>query len=232
METEWRRPTLGSQNWNAPLWRAFTSLRVRSLQMSDERVLGAQMKELEPSDQDVIAAVQSGNRNAFAEIVRRYESDVARTVTAMLGSGDIAEEAGQMTMIKVYKGLAKFRSDASLKTYITRIAINTALDEIRRRRRWMARFRPIASGADRETYESIADTRDLSESYALRQSIQMALSKLKPDFRAVAVLRLVHGYSPAETAEILKIGEGTVFSRLSRARQQLKHLLASELNDD
>lgn len=232
METEWNCPLQGSRYWNAHLWWALQGQCESSLQMSDEGVSRSLATESARSDQDVIAEVQSGNRNAFAEIVRRYEPDVARTVTAMLGSGDAAEEAGQMTMIKVYNGLAKFRSDASLKTYITRIAINTALDEIRRRRRWTARFRPVSLGADRDTYETVADTRDLSEAYALRQTLQMALSKLKPDFRAVAVLRLVHGYSPSETAEILNIGEGTVFSRLSRARQHLKDLLASELNDD
>lgn len=89
---------------------------------------------------DLIAAVKGGNQRAFGEIVRRYEGIVASTTISMLGPGSEAEDAGQETMIKLYKSLDRFKGQSKLSTYVTRIAINTSLDSLRRRKKQMSRF--------------------------------------------------------------------------------------------
>ncbi len=181
------------------------------------------------TDDQLIAATLANEHSAFAELVRRYEGIVAATVIGMLGPGDDADEVGQETMIKLYRSLSRFKGDAQLKTYITRIAINTSLDALRRRKRNLLRFFTTDNG-DTSWENQLPDSNDHIKDYEHRQLIQQALSQLKPDFRAVAVLRLMQGHSTEEVATILGIAQGTVLSRLSRAKQQLATILKPEMN--
>lgn len=183
------------------------------------------------SDAELIAAIRAGDQSAFAIIVRRYESVVARTAIAMLGPGDDADEAGQVAMIKLYNGLGSFRGDAQLKTFITKITMNTALDVIRKRKRTMARLWRSETDDLTDSTERLADSRELSRDVEQRDLLRAALAKLSPAFRSVVVLRLVHGYSPGEVAEILNISEGAVFSRLSRGRETMRRWLEAEMSD-
>ena len=188
------------------------------------------------SDTDLIAAVKGGNQRAFGEIVRRYEPVIASTIVGMLGPGAEADDAGQESMIKLYQSLGRFKGEARLKTYVSRIAINTALDTLRRRKRDLKRY---FSTSDLEgdpawqqpVWEQIESSQNPGRSFEIQQSINRALAQLKPEFRTVAVLRLIQGYSTKETAEILEIENGTVLSRLSRAKSQLMGLLQEEYND-
>lgn len=184
---------------------------------------------IQATDADLIAATIDGDERAFAEIVRRYEPVVAKTVIGMLGPGDEADDTGQAVMIKLYKALPKFRGEARLSTFITRIAVTTSLDALRRRKRNFARFFSPANNED-QTLEQVPSGENHARDLEQRQLIQSALLGLSPDFRAVAVLRLQQGYSTEETAQMLKISEGTVFSRLSRARKHLKAALLEEMS--
>jgi RNA polymerase sigma-70 factor (ECF subfamily) len=175
----------------------------------------------ERSDADIIAVVTGGDKNAFREIVRRYEGTVAKTVIGMLGPCDDAEDVGQQAMIKVYRGLSSFKGDSAFKTYVTRIAMNTALDELRRRDRARRRFSFFSHHEEVNPMDGLTDPRDEMAGADAGQVVEKALSKLSPEFRAVVVLRLVEGYDAVEVAELLQISEGTVHSRLSRARKQL-----------
>ena len=183
----------------------------------------------EESDDQVIAAILGGDTAAFAVIAERYEDVVARTVIAMLGVGDEAEEAGQVTMIKLYRNLEQFKKEASLKTYVTKIAMNTALDALRRRKRTLKRFLSLSEDNEDFYPTSLTDACDNAVDIENRQLVAIALSRLKPEFRSVVVLRLMHGYSSMEVASMLNISQGAVFSRLSRARGQLKEFLGSQV---
>ena len=182
----------------------------------------------EATDADLIAATLSGETAAFGEIVRRYEGVVAATVIGMLGAGDDADDAGQDAMIKLYQSLDRFRGDAQLKTYVTRIAMNTALDALRRRKRSLKRFFTPENEDGRAWEEQVASDEDHAKDFENRQVVHQALAELKPEFRSVAVLRLMQGYSVEEVAKILKIAPGTVLSRLSRAKKQLTGILREE----
>ncbi|HDZ40552.1 MAG TPA: sigma-70 family RNA polymerase sigma factor [Bacteroidetes bacterium] len=174
-------------------------------------------------DQDLVLQTLDGDNRAFNEIIRRYKNMVARTVKSMLGDVQQAEDVGQDTFIRLYKNLKDFRGDAKLSTYLQRIAINQSLNEIRRSRRFLSLFYRSDDKEDiRETELSSGEEERAKD---IKDYVNMAISKLDPDFRTVVVLRAIHGYSTKETAEILELPVGTVLSRLSRAKDHLKELL-------
>ena len=173
------------------------------------------------TDQEIIKAVKNGNDQAFREIVQRYEARVAATIIGMLGKCPEADDVGQEVFIRFYKSIDKFRGDASVGTYLTRIAINLTLNELKKRKRKWALFGEMSSNKNNEMAGP-----ELSKPFdEEREIIQCALQKLEPKFRSVVVLRLMEGYSTKETANILKVPEGTVLSRLARAQMKLRVLL-------
>jgi len=142
-------------------------------------------------------------------------------VIGILGYCTEAEDIGQQTFIQFYKSLDKFRGDASIGTYLTRIAINLSINEIRRRKR---RRRFFISNSENKI-ENIPDKKDTIGHKEAKEIVKKGIQKLEPKFRAVIVLRLINGYSTQETAQILKIPVGTVLSRLSRAQMKLKGII-------
>lgn len=104
---------------------------------------------------------------------------------------------------------------------MTRIAINLSLNELKRRRRRALFFqRPTESDLE------IPDKENNSENFGDKEIVQQSLLQLESKFRAVLVLRLIDGYSTAETAKILKLPVGTVLSRLARGQKKLKDILS------
>jgi RNA polymerase sigma-70 factor, ECF subfamily len=176
------------------------------------------------TDEKVIASVLAGNTSLFKELVKRYESRVAGVVIGMLGPGPEAEDAGQEVFIRFYRSLASFRGESGVATYLTRIAIRVSLNEIKRRKR---RFGLFSGGFDESRDEAAEPPGEGPSPDA--EAVQSALLRLKPDLRAVAVLRFIEGRSTEETAAILNIPAGTVLSRLSRAKTKLKKILTLHL---
>ena len=196
-----------------------------------------------PSDEILLAEARAGDERAFAAIVDRYEGRVAATVVSMLGPGDEAEDVGQETFIRLYRYLDRYRGDASLGTYLTRIAMNLSLTALRKRKRWFARFVSVEStpggepddgrvpaGPGLEMLAVDSDDGPLGrlEQTERRHRVHQALADLNPDHRAVVVLRWIDGLSTKEAAVALGIPEGTVMSRLSRAMDRLAVTLKEE----
>lgn len=136
----------------------------------------------------------------------------------MLGHCTEAEDIGQETFIRFYKSLDKFRGDSSIVTYLTRIAINLSINELKRRQHW----RQFFFSNPHSRIENIPDTNEKNE---ITEIVRLGIQRLKPKFRAVIVLRLINGYSTRETAQILNLPPGTVLSRLARAQIKLKDIL-------
>jgi RNA polymerase sigma-70 factor, ECF subfamily len=173
------------------------------------------------TDEQLLESARNGNSASFGELIRRYEAKVAKTVIGMLGQCDEAEDIGQETFIRFYYALKRFRGESSIGTYITRIAINLSLNELKRRKRRRSLFQRIDSEVGDVSLAGDSDIH-LDEE---REMIRSAVEKLSPKFRAVVSLRLMEGYSTEETAKILRIPLGTVLSRLSRAQAKLQSML-------
>ncbi len=173
-------------------------------------------------DQELVEKAKGGDKVAFSMLVRKYEQTVAAVVIGMLGDSADAEDVGQNVFIRFYKALGDYRGEAALGTYLTRIAINLSLNELKRRQRMnLFFFRPAADSPGLD----LKDEQNRQDEYDTKQAVHHALQQLEPKFRSVVVLRMLQGYSTKETAEILKLPLGTVLSRLSRAQDKLKELL-------
>jgi RNA polymerase sigma-70 factor (ECF subfamily) len=174
------------------------------------------------SDTELVKSSLEGDKQAFSEIVKRYQGMVARTVKAMLGDSVFSEDIGQDVFIKLYYSLSGFRGEAKLSTYIQKIAVNLTLNEIKRRKRFFSTF---SQKGNNEMYEFEIADHDTEEKKDARELVGKALKKLDPKFRVIVVMRMLQGYSTKETAEILDIPIGTVLSRLSRAQEQMRIIL-------
>ncbi|MBT8401614.1 MAG: sigma-70 family RNA polymerase sigma factor, partial [Rhodothermia bacterium] len=177
------------------------------------------------SDDQLVERARDGDADAFRKLVERYEGQVAATVIGMVGYGQDAEDVGQEVFIRFFRSLDRFRGDAALGTYLTRIAINQSLKMIRKRKSRLNRF--AGSVDDLESrLEPVGDLSAEVEESERQRLVHAALGRLKADHRAVVVLRMLQGYSTNETAELLGVPAGTVMSRLSRALERLEELLA------
>ncbi len=172
------------------------------------------------SEEVLVEKSKAGDLAAFKELVQRHEGKVAGVTRSMLGSTAEAEDVGQEVFIRFYESLRNFRGDSSVGTYLTRIAINLSLNELKKRKRKWSVF-----GSDEEGGHVAAedDKRDL------RELLSYELNKLDPDFQAVVSLRLIEGYTTEETSKILNVPLGTVLSRLARAQQKLRTSLSKHL---
>lgn len=174
-------------------------------------------------EQELIQQAIEGDSKAFQRIVESYQDQVARTVISMLGRTQEAEDVGQEVFIRLYKSLEKFRGEASLGTYITRIAINLSLNELKRRER--KKLFSFSSQEDQDRLLNIQGEELSEEDWARRDWVQAGLQGLEAKFRSVLVLRMIEGYTTKETAKILKLPQGTVLSRLARGQEKLKAIL-------
>lgn len=174
------------------------------------------------SDEQLVDLSRRGDNMAFGMIVERYQGMVARTVKGMLGDAAFAEDIGQDAFVRLYRSLNDFRGEAKLSTYLNRIAVNLTLNEIKRRK---SHGSMLLSTEEGEGHLRVISDEDDSERRDTKELMNKALAMLEPKFRIVVVMRLLEGYSTKETAGVLKVPQGTVLSRLSRAQDQLKEIL-------
>jgi RNA polymerase sigma-70 factor (ECF subfamily) len=135
-----------------------------------------------------------------------------------MGNQADALDATQEAMIAVVRGLPRFDSRAAFTTWSYRVATNTCLDELRRRRR---RPDPVEADDDRVAYDADPTTPSMDEQIVARMTLDAAVQHLPVEFRAAVVLRDVCTLDYAEIAEVLEIPPGTVRSRIARGRALL-----------
>jgi len=179
------------------------------------------------SDIELIDLARKNNHSAFKVLVERYESQVSKAVIGMLGECDEAEDVGQETFIRFYRALDKFRGDSGVGTYLTKIAINLSLNEIKRQKRQRKLIR--IDNDDKNLDIPASSTGEEGDS---KEIVEKALLSLEPKQRSIVIVRMLEGYSTKETAQIFGIPQGTVLSRLSRAQQKLKTVLEKYLTQE
>jgi len=149
-----------------------------------------------------------GNRRAFDELVRRYQSPVRRFfLSQTLGDSQLSDDLAQDTFIKAYTNIRSFKGLASFQTWLMRIAYNVLYDYTRR---------------NHPTEDVDAVSQRLgTENTSLKMDLYAALALLKPDERTCITLQLIDGYDIAGIAKITGIKDGTVKSHLSRGKEKL-----------
>lgn len=198
----------------------------------DAADLGAQARERESV---LVLGLCSGAESAYETLLARFEQPVFNIVSRLMDDPADAADVVQEVFLKVFRNIGSFRRDASLKTWIYRIAVN----EARNHRRWFSRHRRQEVGLDAERgevgcYEDcLPDPGPSPFEYALDHEtqalIEEALGQVNPKFRVALVLREIEGLSYEEIAEILDVSLGTVKSRILRGRDALRKHLAGRL---
>ena len=180
----------------------------------------------------LVARASQGDEDAFRQLVRAHESAVAAIVVGMLGPGDDADDVGQETFVRLLRALPKFRGDATIRTFITRIAMSASLDMLAREKRRSKIFR-LDSRDDRVTSTAADPANDPAVELGTREEAELvrrAVNMLDGKHRAVVVLRVLEERSTTESAELLGVPEGTVMSRLTRALQKLETILRPQVD--
>ncbi len=181
----------------------------------------------DPAESEVLQRARRGDEDALRAIIERHEHQVAATVIGILGQGPEVEDIGQETFIRFYKSMNRFRSDSQLGTYLTQIAINLSLNELKRRKK-SARLFELEVRKDGDFVQSSKNKESAAD---LQGLVRQGLRQLPAEFRTVVVLRLIDGYSTRETADMLRLPQGTVLSRLARGQAKLKEIVDGMMNE-
>lgn len=185
------------------------------------------------NDHELLAAIRDGDEAAFQEIVRRYRNPITNFVYRMIDDYERSVELAQETFIRVFTSASRYQANYSFSTYIYRIATNLAISELRRRkrRRFVSLFSPFENDNGDPVEIDPPDSTPLQDEALIdderRRAVARAITSLPEKYRAAIVLRDVEGLSYDRIAEVLKLSEGTVKSRINRARNLLKEKLSA-----
>ncbi|MFL6213430.1 MAG: RNA polymerase sigma factor [Blastocatellia bacterium] len=185
------------------------------------------------SDHELLEAIRDGDETAFQEIVRRYRNPITNFIYRMIDDYERSVELAQETFIRIFTSASRYQANYSFSTYIYRIASNLAISELRRRkrRRVVSLFSPFTNDDGEAIEMDPPDENPLQDETMIRderrKAVARAISSLPEKYRAAIVLRDVEGLSYDRIAEVLKLSEGTVKSRINRARNLLKEKLSA-----
>ncbi len=184
-------------------------------------------------DLELIQRICSGEREAYSDLVRLYQSRVLRLCTSLLGDANSAEDAAQDVFLKVYRVLPTFRGDASFSTWLYRIAANHCKDLLRKRKREKTESWEGLLEKHGDTIEQMLAVKESPKpSAGDAELVEKVLSQLAPDYRIILTLREAQGLSYQEIADTLQCSLDAVKARLRRAREalqdKLRHIYRSE----
>ena len=176
------------------------------------------------NEKELVTRAQGGDRNAFSELVRMHSQGVVNVIYRMCGNMQIAEDAAQETFIQAWLRLPSYRPQASLRNWLYRIAVNAAIDMLRKEKHTLP-----GAVEDMNLRDTEPGPEALVTSFQQTETVQAAVLALPDASRAVLVLREFEGLSYQEIAESLEIPVGTVMSRLNYARKLLREKLEMQL---
>jgi RNA polymerase sigma-70 factor (ECF subfamily) len=193
---------------------------------------------LRAEEQELVRELKSGSEEAFALLIVQYSQPIYSLIARSLRDPSEAADVTQEVFVKVFRSISGFHGDASLRTWIYRIALH----ETSNRRRWWNRHKrqELAIDAPIENEEGectcLAETLATGDASPFEQAmrtetrlrVEAALSLLPDAYREVVVLREIEGFGYEEIAEILNVNLGTVKSRLTRGRAALRECLKNK----
>ena len=177
-------------------------------------------------ESSIIDRFKKGDKAAFEDLVLKYQDRIYNLCRNMLGNTHDAQDAAQDSFLKAYQKLKDFKPEASFYTWLYRIAVNTCLDY--RKRPFFESLFVKSDEAEEYIPESVSrepSPEKLYESKQLGLALRKSLGSLSLKLRTVIILKEIEGLSYEEIAVILEVSTGTVKSRISRAREELKILM-------
>jgi RNA polymerase sigma-70 factor (ECF subfamily) len=157
-----------------------------------------------------VPAARRGECWALERFYESYQAQVFGLCLRMLGRPEDARDAVQMTFVKAFRELPRFRGDSAIRTWVYRIAVNEAVGMLRRRR----------DGAELD--EGLAQDTDEAGTVIEQLAVRAAMRKMSSGYRTILVLRFWEGLSCSEIAHVLRISEAAVKMRLHRARDEFR----------
>lgn len=191
------------------------------------RPIAARQPVIDDPDSQLVAAWQAGDDDAFEQLVRRHERRVFRLLMRMMGNREEAEDVAQETFISLYRHGKRFRGEARFSTFVYRVAANAALNRRRSLGRKRTRIEKLATrqAAGDDLPQQPRDPEDSALGQEFTRYVRDALQTLSPSLRMPVVLYDIEGLAYGEIAGILGVAEGTVKSRIHRARRALREQL-------
>ncbi len=187
----------------------------------ENRILNPEADEI-----SIIKQVLGGDADAFEHIVKKYEKKVYNLALRYLKNRDDALDLSQEVFIQVYNNLAQFRGDSQFSTWIYRVTYNKCVDMLRKTQKLR---RNVVMSTDDENFFETRDRRaSIEEDYEGRETlvtVMKIIDTLPSEQRDVVILRYIKDLSYSQIADVLEIAEGTVKSRLNRARLKIKEQL-------
>ena len=177
-------------------------------------------------DELLLARAKSGSDEAFEQLMTPLENLIWRVCWHYMGNREDASDCGQETMIKIWRNLSGYRGDCTFESWVYRIAANCCLDALRRRKRDRnVSMEPLAEqGFDPP--DPSPGTEEQAVAAAEKEEMRQWIAELPEEQREALILTQLEGRSYQETAEMTGVSEGTVKSRVSRARTRLQERLA------
>lgn len=182
------------------------------------------------TEQELILAARSGGRDAFGALVEQHQAMVYALAYRMVGNPDDAADLTQDAFLRAWRGLASFDGRSSFSTWLYRLTSNACIDFLRREKRRSGLSLTLDGEADDGEHqldlpdERWSPQRELERQEA-REAVRRGLLSLSPEHREVLLLREMEDLSYAEIARALGLEEGTVKSRIARARLSLRNFL-------
>ena len=182
----------------------------------------------------LVRRVQSGELDAFEDLVRAHEKTVYNLALRMTGNPQDAEDMAQEAFLKAYRSLPDFRGESKFSVWLYRIVSNVCLDHLRRQNRRPASSLTVEDEEGEEQQWDVPDESQsperLLEQKLTREAVRKGLAALPEDQRQILLLREIRGMSYEEIADTLDLEPGTVKSRIFRARKRLAAFLLQEGN--
>ena len=182
----------------------------------------------------IIEKVLAGDSNAFGELVEAYQNKVYNLALRMCGNADDAFDLAQDAFFRAWRGLSGFQFESAFSTWLFRLTSNVCLDWLRAKKRRPTVSLTTLDDEGEETQLDVPDPGKSPEELLLaaedRSALTKALNELPVEFREIWTLRAIDDLSYTEIAAVLQIREGTVKSRLSRARLALRNKLLQNGN--
>lgn len=186
-------------------------------------------------ENNTVALAQSGNVKAFENLVSSYESYIYNLAYNMFGNVLDAQDVTQEIFIKIYKNLPKFKFNSKFKTWVYRIAVNTCLDEIKKRKDRILELVDVEVENKKESELSLHDNKTPEEillETEMRKELMALIKALPEKYRTAIILRDLQGLTYDEIADTLNLDMNTVKVRINRARLKLKEKLMKKMKQN